>query len=147
MYSAYFTASLCFNLDSRDGFGRLEGRAMDFWFLFKSWVDLFLVRSNPLLFLLQIGTKLGEGLWRRVVWREGRGWWYISATKKLYTYPNGVLTFPMTSLILGVMILPFWCLAVGGHCPSHSASSSTPCRKREGERRKDATGLATILTQ
>ena len=42
--------------------------------------------SNPLLFLLQIGTKLGEALWRRVVWREGRGWWYISVTKKLYTH-------------------------------------------------------------
>ena len=71
---------------------------------------------------------------------------YQCNKEALHTYPNGVLTFPMTSLILGVMILPFWCLAVGGHCPSHSASSSTPCRKREGERRKDATGLATILT-
>ena len=54
--------------------------------------------------------------------------------KKLsFLYPDGVLTFPMTSLILGEMILPFWCLAVGGHCPSHSARSSTPCRKREEE--------------
>ena len=59
---------------------------MDFWFPFLSWVDLFLVCGNPLLLLLQIWTKLREGLWRRVVCREGRGWWYISATKKPYMY-------------------------------------------------------------
>ena len=43
---------------------------MDFWFPFLGWVDLFLVCGNPLLLLLQIWTKLREGLWRRVVWRR-----------------------------------------------------------------------------
>ena len=37
------------------------------------------------------------------------------------------LTFPMTSLILGVITFPFWCLAVGGHWPSQSPSSFTAC--------------------
>ena len=46
---------------------------MDFWFPFLGWVDLFLVCCNPLFLLLQIWTKLREGLWEEGRVQGGKG--------------------------------------------------------------------------
>ena len=78
------------------------------------WIYCLLVAGNTLLLLLEVWAKLWQTLRRKQVNRT-----------KLRMVGGGGETFPITSLIFGDMIFPFWCLAVGGHCPSHCSISST----------------------
>ena len=110
-------AHQCTHLHSRDGLAGTIGWSVTGRLELLHRINCLLVCCHLLLLLPQVGTKLRQTLGgdKALVLAAGGG-----------SRPS--LTFPMTSLTLGVIGFPFWCLAVGGHCPLHSLNSSTAWR-------------------